>query len=105
MENAACDIGYANFWCVAVNPPDDDRFPVLLTANVDPRELLNPQDADARLTLICPKKAWGGVCPIFCEKGAVVVFRSGIFQTLKRKWARPRLMFRIHRGACAADLV
>ena len=94
MERAGLDIGYADFWCVAVNPPDDDRFPILVTANVDPRELLNPPGTDARLNLICPKKAWGGACGDFCEKGAVVVFRNGVSQTLKRKWARPRLMFR-----------
>ena len=94
MEKAGLDIGYADFWCVAVNPPDDDRFPILVTANVDPRELLNPPGTDARLNLICPKKAWGGACGDFCEKGAVVVFRNGVSQTLKRKWARPRLMFR-----------
>ena len=94
VEKAGHDIGCEDFWCVAVNPPDDDIFPVLVTANIDPRELLNPSDADARLTLVCPKKVWGGVCRDFCEMGAVVVYKSGVSQALKRKWARPRLMFR-----------
>ena len=94
VEKSGNDIGCEDFWCVAVNPPDDDRFPILVTANVDPRELLNPPGTDARLNLICPKKAWGGACGDFCEKGAVVVFRNGVSQALKRKWARPRLMFR-----------
>ena len=94
VEKSGNDIGCEDFWCVAVNPPDDDIFPVLVTANIDPRELLNPSDADARLTLVCPKKVWGGVCRDFCEKGAVVVYKNGVSQTLKRKWARPRLMFR-----------
>jgi len=94
VEKAGHDIDSEDFWCVAVNPPDDDLFPVLVTANIDPRELLNPSDADARLTLVCPKKVWGGVCRDFCEKGAVVVYKNGVSQTLKRKWARPWLMFR-----------
>ena len=94
VEKSGNDIGCEDFWCVAVNPPDDDIFPVLVTANIDPRELLNPSDADARLTLVCPKKVWGGVCRDFCEKGAVVVYKNGVSQTLKRKWARPWLMFR-----------
>ena len=94
VEKSGNNIGCEDFWCVAVNPPDDDIFPVLVTANIDPRELLNPSDADARLTLVCPKKVWGGVCRDFCEKGAVVVYKNGVSQTLKRKWARPRLMFR-----------
>ena len=94
VEKSGNDIGCEDFWCVAVDPPDDDIFPVLVTANIDPRELLNPSDADARLTLVCPKKVWGGVCRDFCEKGAVVVYKNGVSQTLKRKWARPWLMFR-----------
>ena len=94
VEKAGHDIDSEDFWCVAVNPPDDDLFPVLVTANIDPRELLNPQNADELLTLVCPKKVWGGVCRDFCEKGAVVVYKNGVSQTLKRKWARPWLMFR-----------
>jgi len=94
VEKAGHDIDSKDFWCVAVNPPDDDIFPVLVTANIDPRELLNPSDADARLTLVCPKKVWGGVCRDFCEKGAVVVYKNGAALRQRSKYMRSRHIFR-----------
>ena len=62
-------------WCIAVNPPDDDSFPLLITSNVNPRELLFPENAESPIALTCPRK-WGGTCFKFCEKSAVIV-RSG----------------------------
>ena len=70
---------YADCWCVAVNPPDDDQFPVVITANVDPHELLFPQDPDAPLKLTCPKERGGG-CFDFCERAAVIVYKDGAAQ-------------------------
>ena len=88
----SCDFGpYANDWCIAVNPPNDDRFPVLFTANIDPRELLCPQDEDQPLKLTCPKE-WGGVCFKFCEKMGVVHYKNGVSQIVK--WHRsPKQIF------------
>ena len=78
-------------WCIAVNPPNDDRFPVLFTANIDPRELLCPQDEDQPLKLTCPKE-WGGVCFKFCEKMGVVHYKNGVSQIVK--WHRsPKQIF------------
>ena len=79
-------------WCIAVNPPNDDRFPVLFTANIDPRELLRPSNADRPLKLTCPKE-WGGSCFKFCEKAGVIVYKGGITQIVKGKYARPKLIF------------
>ena len=83
---------YTNIWCIAVNPPNDDRFPVLFTANIDPRELLRPSNADRPLKLTCPKE-WGGSCFKFCEKAGVIVYKGGITQIVKGKYARPKLIF------------
>ncbi len=88
------DIDCADFWCVAVNPPDDDLFPVLVSANVDPRELLNPPYDDALLKLVCPEKAWNGTCRRICEEGAVVVFKSGAALRQRSKYMRSRHIFR-----------
>jgi hypothetical protein len=66
----------ADAWCIAVNPPEDDQFPVFVTANLDPRELLSVQDENQPLKLTCPKK-WGGTCFRICEKAAVFVRDNG----------------------------
>jgi len=88
----SCDFGpYANDWCIAVNPPNDDRFPVLFTANIDPRELLCPQDEDQPLKLTCPKE-WGGVCFKFCEKMGVVHYKNGVSQIVKKHMS-PKQIF------------
>ena len=91
-EGRVSDLGpYTNIWCIAVNPPNDDRFPVLFTANIDPRELLCPQDEDQPLKLTCPKE-WGGVCFKFCEKMGVVHYKNGVSQIVK--WHRsPKQIF------------
>ncbi len=84
---------YADCWCVAVNPPDDDNFPVLVSANIDPRELLCPNDENQPLKLACPKE-WGGTCFKFCEKAGVIVYEGGKTRVVKSKYARPKLIFR-----------
>ena len=82
----------ADSWCIAVNPPDDDSFPVVVTANIDPRDLLYPQDADQPLKLTCPGK-WGGVCFAFCEKAGVMIAKGGAATLLRNKYACPRRLF------------
>ena len=80
-------------WCVAVNPPDNDKFPVMVTANIDPRELLCSQDKDQPLKLTCPKE-WGGTCFKVCEKAYVIVYKGGNTKIVKSKYARPNVIFR-----------
>ena len=82
---------YANDWCIAVNPPNDDRFPVLFTANIDPRELLRPWGEGQPLKLTCPKE-WGGVCFKFCEKMGVVHYKNGVSQIVKKHMS-PKQIF------------
>lgn len=87
------DLGsYANIWCIAVNPPDDESFPRVFTCNIDPRELLSQTDVNRLLTLTCPK-SWGGKCFRFCEKGAVIARVGGATGIVKSKYARLRLIF------------
>ena len=78
-------------WCIAVNPPNDDRFPVLFTANIDPRELLRPWGEGQPLKLTCPKE-WGGVCFKFCEKMGVVHYKNGVSQIVKKHMS-PKQIF------------
>ena len=96
LVNALCDkLGKerrSDEWCIAVNPPDDDNFPVLVSANIDPRELLCPQDENRSLKLTCPKE-WGGACFKFCEKMGVVVFKGGAAQMMKQRQMMPRQIF------------
>ena len=80
-------------WSIAVNPPADDSFPLLITSNVNPRELLFPKDAGSALLFTCPK-AWGGTCFEFCEKAAVVVRQGGAALFVKLRYARrPHIIF------------
>ena len=55
----SCDPGLcANIWSIAVNPPEDDSFPLIFTCNIDPRELLAQTEEERNLTMTCPK-SWG----------------------------------------------
>ena len=83
---------YPDSWCVAVNPPDNDKFPVMVTANIDPRELLRPSNADRPLKLTCPKE-WGGTCFKVCEKAGVIVYKGGNTRVVKSRYACPSLIF------------
>ena len=89
-DKAPCP--YPDSWCIAVNPPDNDKFPVMVTANIDPRELLRPSNEDQPLKLTCPKE-WGGSCFKFCEKAGVIVYKGGASQIFKNKYVRPSLIF------------
>ena len=89
----SCDFGpYANVWCVAVNPPEDDAFPLIFTCNIDPRELLCPQDENQPLKLTC-QKARGGTCFDICEKAAVIVRAGGAAQIVKNQYSSPNRIF------------
>lgn len=89
-DKAPCP--YPDSWCIAVNPPDNDKFPVMVTANIDPRELLRPSNEDQPLKLTCPKE-WGGSCFKFCEKAGMIVYKGGASQIFKNKYVRPSLIF------------
>ena len=87
------DLGpYTNIWCIAVNPPNDDRFPVLFTANIDPRELLSRTEGDCGLTLTCPK-ACGVSSFNFCEKMALIIRVCGAAQIVRNKYSSPNHIF------------
>lgn len=86
IEGIAPNLGrYTNIWCVVVNPPDDDMFPVLFTANMNPSELFHEEGGRRCISLTCPKK-WGGECFGFCEKAAVVTRKGGATQIVKGKY-------------------
>ena len=76
---------YTNIWCVVVNPPDDDRFPVLFTANLNPSCLLCSTNKLHHEVLTCPKQ-WGGECFDVCEKMACIMRKDGATQTVKGKY-------------------
>ena len=76
---------YTNIWCVVVNPPDDDRFTVLFTANVSPSDVLGGTNDPGHEVLTCPKQ-WGGECFDVCEKMACVMSKGGAAQTVKNKY-------------------
>ncbi len=64
----------------------------MVTANIDPRELLCSQDKDQPLKLTCPKE-WGGTCFKVCEKAYVIVYKGGNTKIVKSKYARPNVIF------------
>ena len=82
---------FADSWCIAVNPPDHDRFPVVLTANIDPRDLLYSPDADRPLKLTCPGGR-GGAGFALGEKAGVMVTKGGA-ATLVSPYMCPRRLF------------
>ena len=86
IEGVSSNLGrYTNIWCVVVNPPDDDMFPVLFTANMNPSDLFQKEGGHRCISLTCPKK-WGGECFDFCEKAAVVIRKGGAVQIVKGKY-------------------
>ena len=75
-HNGQVKCRYPDVWCVAVNPPDDDNFPVLFTANVDPIDLLHGQDMKAPIALTCPE-SMGEAFSMFPKRTLVVASRGG----------------------------
>jgi hypothetical protein len=84
---------YTNIWCIAVNSPADDYFPVVFTDNVDPRELLYRGERHWNVTLTCPKER-GGSCFDFCKKIVVLIRSNGDALRLERKLLRRNYIFR-----------
>ena len=84
---------YTNIWCIAVNSPADDYFPVVFTDNVDPRELLYRGERHWNVTLTCPKER-GGRCFDFCKKIVVLIRSNGDALRLERKLLRRNYIFR-----------
>ena len=76
---------YTNIWCVVVNPPDDDWFPVLFTANVNPADVLGSTNNPGHKVLTCPKR-WGGECFDVCEEAVCVISKCGATRTVKGKY-------------------
>ena len=92
-KDIVSDLGrYTNIWCVVVNPPDDDMFPVLFTANINPSDLFHDGGDSRCISLTCPKK-WGGECFDFCEKSAVVIRKGGATHIIKGKYTGGALPF------------
>lgn len=75
-HNGQVECRYPDVWCIAVNPPDDDNFPVLFTANVDPIDLLHGQDMKAPIALTCPE-SMGEAFSMFPKRTLVVASRGG----------------------------
>lgn len=93
VEDATSSLGrYTNIWCVVVNPPDDELFPVLFTANINLPDLFRDDGARRRISLTCPKK-WGGECFDVCEKAAVVMRKGGGGQIVKGTYSGGLLSF------------
>ena len=76
---------YTNIWCVVVNPPDDDRFTVLFTANVSPSDVLWGTNDPGHKVFTCPKQ-WGGECFDVCEKMVCVMSNGGAARIVKGKY-------------------
>ncbi len=88
-----CNLGlYTNIWCIAVNSPKEDLFPMIFTCNIDPRELLSRTEGDRGLTLTCPK-ACGGSSFNFCEKMALIIRVCGAAQIVRNKYSSPNHIF------------
>ena len=88
-----CNLGpYTNIWCIAVNPPKEDLFPMIFTCNIDPRELLSRTEGDRDLTLTCPK-ACGVSSFNFCEKMALIIRVCGAAQIVRNKYSSPNHIF------------
>ena len=76
---------YTNIWCVVVNLPNDDAFPVIFTANLTPGDLIRKKGERRRVSLTCPKE-WGGECIKVCEKVAIVVRKGGAAMILRQRF-------------------
>lgn len=83
---------YTNIWSIAVNPPDDDKFPIIVSCNIDIAELLCPQNEEKQVSLTCPKE-WGGQCFKLCEKFFILVQRDGAAQVIRARHRTPRQIF------------
>ena len=81
-------------WIIAVNPPDDDKFPVVISANVDIAELLRPGDELRLVALKCSEEC-GAPCLRHCMVSAVVARKGGEVDVGK-KAVTPAMIFGGH---------
>ncbi len=81
-------------WIIAVNPPDDDSFPVVISANVDIAELLRPGDEQRLVALKCSEEN-GAPCLLHCMDSAVVARKGGEVDVGK-KAVTPAMIFGGH---------
>ena len=82
-------------WIIAVNPPDDDSFPVVISANVDIAELLRPGDELRLVALKCSEEN-GAPCLLHCMDSAVVARKGGEVERVRGKTVTPALIFGSH---------
>ena len=82
-------------WIIAVNPPNDDNFPVVISANVDVAELLRPGDEHRRVALKC-SEVNGAPCLLYCMDWAVVARKGGRPQRVYYKSVTPAMIFGGH---------
>jgi len=90
-KDMSSDMGLASVavpWCVAIDPPDDERFPIVCTANLNPADLLRPEGDRRPAPLACPGGSYHlstlhgsgsprKVCDSFCDRAALAVAKSG----------------------------
>ena len=81
-------------WIIAVNPPDDDSFPVVISANVDIAELLRPGDEQRLVALKCSEEN-GAPSLLHCMDSAVVARKGGEVDVGK-KAVTPAMIFGGH---------
>jgi len=99
-------------WCIAVDPPDDGRFPVVFTANVNPADLLRPERDRRPAALACPRcrghlatlNGYGPprkVCDSFCDRAALAAARNGEVEIMRSFTAAPSMFSpeRVQQGA------
>ena len=79
-------------WIIAVNPPDDDSFPVVISANVDIAELLRPGDELRLVALKCSEEN-GAPCLLHCMDSAVVARKGGEVYMSRGKAVSPDRIF------------
>jgi len=79
-------------WIIAVNPPDNDSFPVVISANVDIAELLRPGDEQRLVALKCSEEN-GAPCLLHCLDSAVVARKGGEVYMSRGKAVSPDRMF------------
>ena len=96
------DQKYMDVWCIAVNPPVNDNFPILFTHNINLHGLLPEQDDKWRLEFACPE-VWGGTCLGFCKKMGVIILSDGTLLIPRGKMRRLSWIFPNGRPIPVAD--
>lgn len=79
-------------WSIAINAPDHDMFPVLVSCNVDLARLFCAELDPSRWWEIVPLSK-NPLLKSLGDRYAVIVRAGGASCTFKRKYVRPRLVF------------